>query len=122
MSGALKPSQSVLAAASSTCNALASAELPLLAKTAARSGVADLAIALSPRRLAVLRCADRARLKDYSALATMISEGDFIYGAVLYGRGEPPHSPGLIESFHVSQLDQLIARLTDLREAAHEAG
>jgi hypothetical protein len=52
----------------------------------------------------------------------MISEGDFIWGAVVYEQGEPPLSPGLIESFHVSQLDQLVARLIELREACREAG
>jgi hypothetical protein len=50
----------------------------------------------------------------------MISEGDFIYGAVVYEQGEPPHSPGLIESFHVSQLNELAARLIELREACRE--
>jgi hypothetical protein len=51
----------------------------------------------------------------------MISEGDFIYGAVVYEQGEASLSPGLIESFHVSQLDQLVARLIELREACGEA-
>lgn len=83
----------------------------------------DLAIALSPTRLAILRCAnDGSSSSDHTALATMIAEGDFIYGAVVYEQGEPPHSPGLIESFHVSQLDQLVARLVELREACGEAG
>lgn len=82
----------------------------------------DLAISLGSNRLTIVRCADRVNPGDQTALATMISEGDFIWGAVVYEQGEPPHSPGLIESFHVSQLDQLVARLVELREACGEAG
>lgn len=78
---------------------------------------------LAPGELAaVIRCVDQFRPKDAFAIATMISEGDFIWGAVVYEQGEPPNSPGLIESFHVSQLDQLVARLIELREACGEVG
>ncbi|MBY0566535.1 MAG: hypothetical protein K2P70_04455 [Hyphomonadaceae bacterium] len=52
----------------------------------------------------------------------MISEGDFIWGAVVYEQGEPPYALGLIESLHVSELDQLVDRLTELREACRDAG
>lgn len=82
----------------------------------------DLAISLGSNRLAIVRCVDRATPGDHTALATMISAGDFIWGAVVHEQGEPPLSPGLIESFHVSQLDQLVARLIELREACGEAG
>ncbi|MFN3463211.1 MAG: hypothetical protein ACK4X1_03960 [Terricaulis sp.] len=60
--------------------------------------------------------------EDQIAIATMISQGDFIWGAVVYDQGEAVGSLGLIESFHVSQLDQLVARLIQLREACGEAG
>jgi hypothetical protein len=82
----------------------------------------DHAVALSATRLVVVRRVERAATEDHTALATMISEGDFIWGALVYEQGEPPNSPGLIESFHVSQLDQLVARLIELREACGEAG
>lgn len=82
----------------------------------------DYAVVLAGARLVVVRQVDEVKPEDQTALATMISEGDIIYGAVVYGQGEPPHSPGLIESFHVSQLDQLVARLIELREACGEAG
>lgn len=82
----------------------------------------DLAISLGSNRLAIVRCVGRATPGDHTALATMLSEGDFIWGAVVYEQGEPPHSTGLIESFHISQLDQLVARLIELREACREAG
>lgn len=85
-------------------------------------GATDIAVMFLPARLAVVRCVEHVSHEDHSALATMISEGDFIWGAVVYEQGEPPNSPGLIESFHVSQLDQLVARLIELREACGEAG
>jgi len=82
----------------------------------------DVACVAPPGLPLVVRCVEQATRKDHTALATMISEGDFVYGAVVYEQGEPPHSPSLIESFHVSQLDQLVARLIELREACGEAG
>lgn len=84
-------------------------------------GARDLAISLGSSRLTIVRCVDRVNPGDHTALATMISEGDFIYGALVYERGETPHSSGLIETFHISQLDQLVARLIELREACGEA-
>ncbi len=82
----------------------------------------DHAVALSATCLVVVRRVEQATAEDQTALATMISEGDFIWGAVVYEQGEPPHSFGLIENFHVSQLDQLVARLIEIREACGEAG
>lgn len=84
--------------------------------------VTDYAVSLSATRLAVVRRVDRPTTEDHTAIATMISEGDFIWGAVVYDQDEAPGSPGLIESFHVTQLDQLVARLIELREACGEAG
>jgi hypothetical protein len=80
--------------------------------------VTDLALALSATRLAVIRCVDQTTPADHTALATMISQGDFVWGAVVYSQGEAPASLGSIECFHVSQLDQLVARLNELREAS----
>lgn len=93
-----------------------------LAQVPDTSGATDLALAIATDRLAVIRCVERDTPEDHTALATMISEGDFIWGALVYEQGEPPRPPGLIESFHVSQLDQLVARLIELREACGEAG
>src|SRR5688572_4860867 len=80
----------------------------------------DVACVAPPGLPLVVRCVEQAGQKDHIALATMVSEGDFIWGAVVYEKGEPPLSPGLIESFHVSQLDQLVARLIELREVCGE--
>lgn len=94
----------------------------ILARVPDGDRATDFVLELSPRRLAVIRSMSHSTKKDRTALATMISEGDFIWGAVVYEEGEPPRSPGLIETFHISQLDQLVARLVELREACREAG
>lgn len=101
---------------------LAQSGARILARVNDSNHATDLALALSLARIAVVRCVERASADDHTALATMISEGDFIWGAVVYEQGEPAPSLGLIESFHVSQLDQLVARLIELREACGEAG
>lgn len=101
---------------------MAAAAFDCVARVEASSRAVDLAISVSNARLVIIRHVDHDTPEDQSALATMISEGDFIWGAVVYEQGGPPHSPGLIESFHVSQLDQLVARLIELREACREAG
>lgn len=102
--------------------AMSAAAFDCVARVDASCRAVDLAMAVSNARLVVVRHVDEVTPEDHSALATMISEGDFVWGAVVYQEGEPPHSPGLIESFHVSQLDQLVARLVELREASGEAG
>ncbi|MEQ1810975.1 MAG: hypothetical protein ABL889_13670 [Terricaulis sp.] len=97
---------------------LAAASLRPVARVIASDRATDLAFSLSPTRVAVIRCVEHVTPEHHTALATMLSEGPFIWGAVVYDQGEAPQSPGLIESFHVSQLDQLVARLVELREAS----
>ena len=82
----------------------------------------DLAIALSPTSLVVVRCVDVAATEDHTALATMLSEGDFVWAALVYGEREGSETVGLVETFHVSELDRLVARLLELREVFGEAG
>jgi hypothetical protein len=101
---------------------LAAGAIRIVARIAESDRVRDVAIAISPTRLAILRYVDRACVQDRTALATMISQGDFVWGAVIYNQGEALSPPSLVESFHVSQLDQLVARLNELREAFSEAG
>lgn len=98
--------------------ALCAARLKPIARVTDSKGATDLALALSLARLAIVRYVAEATPEDHTALETMLSEGPFIWGAVVYDQGEAPQSPGLIESFHVSQLDQLVARLVELREAS----
>lgn len=102
--------------------ALASASMYPLARVIDSNRALDVAFSFWDHHPAVIRCVEHREPEDQAALATMVSEGDFIWGAVVYEQGEPPNSPGLIESFHVSQLDQLVARLIELREACGEAG
>jgi hypothetical protein len=102
--------------------ALATASMRPVARVIASDRATDFALSLSPTRLAVIRCVGHTAIEDHTALATMISEGPFIWGAVVYEQGEAPQSPGLIESFHVSQLEELVTRLVELREALGEAG
>lgn len=82
----------------------------------------DLALSLSPARLAIVRCAERSGHEDQTALATMLTEGDFVWAGLVYGEREGSETIGLVETFHVSELDQLVSRLLELREAFGEAG
>lgn len=108
--------------ANPTHGAIAAANFHCVAEARESDRALDLAVLVSTARLCVVRCVDQVAHSDHTALATMISEGDFVWGAVVYNQGEAPSSPGLVESFHVSQLDQLVARLNELREACGEAG
>lgn len=87
-----------------------------LARVVDSNRTTDLAIALSPNRLAVTRCVERVAHDDHTALATMMTEGDFVWAGLVYGEREGSETVGLIETFHVSELDRLVARLLELRE------
>jgi hypothetical protein len=52
----------------------------------------------------------------------MVIEGDFVWAGLVYGEREGSETVGLIETFHVSELDQLVSRLLELREVLSEAG
>lgn len=82
----------------------------------------DLAISVRPKRTVVVRCVERATARDHTALATMISQGDFIWGAIVYSESAWPDPLGLIEIFHVDELDRLVSRLVELRGVFDEAG
>jgi hypothetical protein len=55
--------------------------------------------------------------EDHTALATMLTEGDFVWAGLVYGEREGSDTVGLVETFHVSELDRLVSRLLELREA-----
>lgn len=82
----------------------------------------DLAVALPAASLAAVRCVERVSAEDHAALATMVTEGDFVWAGLVYGEREGSETVGLVETFHVSELERLVSRLLDLREACHEAG
>jgi hypothetical protein len=76
----------------------------------------DLAIALSSTAFAVVRCARCPTANDHTALATMMTEGDFVWAGLVYSEREGSETIGLIETFHVSELGQLVSRLLELQE------
>lgn len=93
-----------------------------VARVAERDTTSDLAIALLPSLPAVIRCVERAFPEDHTALATMLAEGDFVWAGLVFGEREGSETVGLVETFHVSELDRLVSRLLDLREVFGEAG
>lgn len=100
--------------------AINSGALIVCARVRTSDRATDLAIALSPTRLAVVRCVDQAKPEDHTALATMMAEGDFVWAGLVYGAREGAAAVGFVESFHLSELEQLAARLSALREAFDE--
>lgn len=75
----------------------------------------DYAVALSGTRLVVVRQVERATEEDHTALATMISEGDFSWAGLVYSGQAKADWSGDLETFHVSELPRLIDRLEQLR-------
>lgn len=96
--------------------AMANAGLSCVALADECGRAVDLVLSLSPDRLAVIRCVERLEPHDHAALATMSAGGDFAWAAALYQRRDANCSSGLVESFHATQVHQLIARLIALRE------
>jgi hypothetical protein len=93
-----------------------------LARVLGTARATDVAVALHTGRVAVIRCVDHAATADHTALATMLAEGDFVWAGLVYGEREGSETVGLVETFHVSELDRLVSRLLELREAFGEAG
>ncbi|MDZ4690247.1 hypothetical protein [Terricaulis sp.] len=82
----------------------------------------DQAVALPAGRIAVIRYVESSTPGDHTALATMMTEGDFVWAGLVHDERDGSETSGLVETFHVSELDRLIARLQELREAFGEAG
>jgi hypothetical protein len=101
---------------------LAAHDMNCVAAVNESSRATDHAVALSAARLAVVRRVDRATTEDHTALATMLVEGDFVWAGLVYGERERSEAVGLIETFHISELDRLVSRLLELREVFSEAG
>ncbi len=94
--------------------------LAIIARVLVTDRAFDLAIALSPGRMAVLRCANEARLEDYATLATMVAEGDFVWAAIVSDGDEISDFEGRVARFGLGDLDRLVAHLLKLQEAHHE--
>lgn len=80
-------------------------------------GHIDLAISLTPSRLAVIRCVDPAAPENHTALPTVVDDGDFVWAGLVYSERPNADWPGGIEAFHVSELPRLIERLQELQRA-----
>ncbi|WP_135211257.1 hypothetical protein [Vitreimonas flagellata] len=90
-------------------------DLTIIARVLVGDRAHDLVIALSPTRLAVVRCAEEDHPDDYAALATMVAEGDFVWAGLLYSRQRNSEASPHIETFHISELPRLVERLQELQ-------
>lgn len=95
---------------------LAAASIRPLARVIDSDRATDVALTLSPNCLTVIRCVERVTPDDHAILATMMTEGDFVWAGLVYGEREGSETVGLIETFHVSELDRLVSRLLEFRE------
>ena len=91
-------------------NALNEGGLSVLARVPDESCV-DLAIVLSSKRLAVIRCTERVSEADHRALATMLAQGDFTRAFIVYTAEDQPRLSGDIETYPLSRIDELAASL-----------
>jgi hypothetical protein len=89
----------------------------ILARVSESPNAVDFALALSPARLAVVRCVDNATPDDQTALETMVAERDFVWAGLVYSEQLTGKAPGGVEAFHVSELPRLIDRLEELQRA-----
>ena len=101
-----------------TRGAVAAANLQCVAQVHESDRATDLAIALRPDCLAVVRCVEQAVPEDHAALATMKTEGDFVWAGLLHSSKLRADWPGRIEAFHLSELPRLIKRLRELQRVA----
>lgn len=92
--------------------------LRVVARVRESGRAADLALALSPTRLAAVRCVEIATSGDHSTLATMVADGDFAWAGLLYSNQPGTNWPGEVEAFHRSDISKLIERLHELKRAA----
>lgn len=96
--------------------ALKSADLSCIG-TVREDRAFDVAAMLPATRPIVMRCVGRPRPKDYSALETMMSEGPFVWSAVIFRNGDFSNEHNAVECFHENDFDRLVARLRELRDA-----
>jgi hypothetical protein len=87
----------------------------VVARVSENGGATDLAVRLLSTRLGVLRMVNEATSEDHGALATMMTQGDFVWAGLVYSEREGSETVGLIETFHVSEQERLVSRLLELR-------
>lgn len=71
----------------------------------------DLALLDGAGRTIVVRCTTEPQPADHIALKTMLAEGDFTRAFIVYTAEDQPHLSGEIESYPLSRIDELAARL-----------
>lgn len=91
--------------------ALAARGLSLLARVRVSERAVDLAISFSAHALAVVRCVDLDLAEDHIALETIVAEGDFKWAALLQSTHRPAAAGKGVETFHVSQVAELVDKL-----------
>lgn len=103
-------------------DAARSARVSTIAQVLIKDHTYDNVVALCGRNLAVIRCGERIGQDDQASLATMVAERTFVWAGLVYETLDHPGGVDGIESFHVSELDRLVARLVQLQEVYREAG
>lgn len=83
----------------------------------AKGGRHDLVLVTHRNDRAIVRCVERRTPRDFAEVSLTLSEGDFIWGTIVYNDEGEPTPPGSIECFHVDDLDRLVCRLNTLRRA-----
>jgi len=81
------------------------------AVVAERPGVWDLVVDVGSDESVVVRYVDRPHRDDYTALATMLAQGDFTRAFIVYTAEDQPHLSGDIETYPLSRIDELAASL-----------
>ena len=102
--------------AQSCVQSTSDAGFDLIAKVRDGQRAIDVAIMGSGKRLYVIRCVGRSSPEDHAALETMVLQGPFLWGGLVYRDGGPSTDRTGVESFHETELHQLIARLQELQE------
>lgn len=107
-------------AANALETALAAGGLTAIARVNDSRRATDFAVALPAVRLAVIRCVMSPTSADHTALATMVTEGDFTWSALVCVKSEDSFDGHQIETFHVNELARLVARLREIGAADEE--
>ena len=95
--------------------ALREAGLQVIARVQEAPSVIDLAVTRGRAQI-IVRCVERVRSLDYTALGAMLAQGDFTRAAIVYTAEDQPHLSGEIETYPLSRIDELAASLA--RESA----
>ena len=91
--------------------ALRAVGLNCIARIQESEGVTDLALQSENSHMIVVRCVSRVLPRDYSALKSMVADGDFGRAALIYTDAPACVHSGDIESWPLDQVEELAASL-----------